>query len=281
MFLDAEKKLTLLGLLMSGITTTAVAQNITLLDQGNFFSTLNNNNPNLNGSFLVTEDITLPPYWTPVGTLDSPASLKFNGSNYVISGLNVVTTAAKTPTGLFGYLVDSWVHSVILDRPAVLSHGSRSETGAIAGRVLRSNITDNLIAGGSVGTRGDIGGSGQDRYAYAGGVTGSASLSRIERNLNNARVHTTGNRCHAGGVTGYQTTNCITSGNLNMGEISTRGRDADAGGVTAVQFTSTTSDNVNTGTVSTRGREADAGGATGRQRSSTTSGNLNMGAVRI
>ena len=192
MFLNAGKTLKLFGLFMLGVTTTTVVQSETLLDQSNFFSTLNNN-PNINGSFRVIEDITLTSSWTPVGTPGSPASLNFNGSYYVISGLNVETTAANTPTGLFGYLVDSWVHSVILHQPAVISHGDGSETGAIAGRVLRTNITGNIVTGGSVETYGDtVSPDDRSRYSYAGGITGSASSSRIENNLNNATVHTTG-----------------------------------------------------------------------------------------
>ena len=209
------------GWLALGIATTAVAQNETLLDQGNFAQLLNNSNPYLNSSFRVTGNITLPPSWIPVGTPGSPASLRFNGSYHALSGLNVETTAANTPTGLFGYLVDSWVHSVILNQPSVLSHGGGSETGAIAGRVLRTNITGNIVTGGSVETRGDAGSlSGQTRYAHAGGIIGSASLSRIENNLNNARVHTTEDYCHAGGITAYQG-NSTTSGNLNTGAVST------------------------------------------------------------
>ena len=220
MFLNAGRKLKFFGLLMLGITTTSVAQNTTFLNQENFARLLNNSNPDLNGgSYQVVEDITLPPSWTPVGTADSPASLKFNGSYRAIFGLNATTEGDNTPTGLFGYLVDSWVHSVILYQPYVLSDGKGSEAGAIAGRILRTNITGNLVTGGSVETRGDVGLlSGRARYSYAGGITGSASYSRIENNLNNAMVHTIGNFCHAAvGRGDFNKINSITSGNVNTG----------------------------------------------------------------
>ena len=281
MFLNAGKKLKLFGLLMLGITTTVVARDEILLNQDNFARLLNNSNPDLNGgSYQVVEDITLPLPWTPVGTPDNPASLRFNGSYHAIFGLNVETMEDNTPTGLFGYLVDSWVHSVIVHLPSVLSHGDASEAGPIAGRILRTNITGNLVTGGSVETRGDVGSlEGQEYYSYAGGIIGSASFSRIENNLNNATVHTIGNYCHAAGITARQD-NSTTSGNVNTGAVSTDGERADAGGATGAQFSSTTSGNVNTGAVSTDEERADAGGATGVQtEDSITSGNVNTGAV--
>ena len=275
MFPNIGRKTRLFGWLALGMMTTAVAQDEILLNQSSFAQLLSNNP---SGNFRVTEDITLSSPWTPVGTLDSPTSLNFNGSYHVISGLNVETTTANTPTGLFGYLVDSWVHGVILDQPAVLSHGDGSETGAIAGKILRTNITNNLVTGGTVETRGDVGSSGQARYAYTGGITGSASSSCIEGSLNSARVHTTGDRCYAGGVTGYQS-GSTTRSNLNTGAVSTDGFRAHAGGMTGYQEDSTTSGNLNSGAVSTVAEEAYAGGATGYQIGSTTSGNLNTGAV--
>ena len=282
MFLNAGNKLKLFGLLVLGITTTVAAQDEILLDQGNFARLLNNSNPDLNGSyFQVVEDITLPLSWTPVGTAASPASLNFNGSYRAISGLNAITEGDNTPTGLFGYLVDSWVHSVILYRPVVHSEGDRSEAGAIAGRILRTNITENLVTGGSVRTHGDVGSpEGQDHYSYAGGIIGSASFSRIENNLNNARVHTTGNYCHAGGVMGYQSS-CTTSGNINTGDVSSEGWKANAAGTTGHQEYSRTSNSMNTGDVSSEGDRADAAGTTGFQElRSTTSSNVNTGGVR-
>ena len=278
MFTKVRSRLS--GWLALGITTTVVAQNTILLDQSNFVYLLNNSNPDLNSNFRVIEDITLPPSWTPVGTPDSPASLRLNGSYHTLFGLNAITHGNNMPTGLFGYLVDSWVHGVILHQPVVLSHGNASEAGSIAGRALRTNITDNLVTGGAVETRGGIGSfSGQYRYSHAGGVTGSASSSRIENNLNNATVHTTGDYCHAGGTTGYQYFSSTTSGNLNTGAVGTVGRGAYAGGMTGDQSSSTTSGNLNTGAVRTVREHAYAGGTTGRQFSSTTSGNLNTGAV--
>ena len=223
MFLNAGNKLKLFCLLTLGITTTAVAQNdeqnVIFLDQSNFAELLSNSNPDINSRFRLIEDITLPPSWTPVGTPDSPASLNFNGSYHAIKGLNVETTATNAPTGFFGYLVDSWVYDVIVNRPSVISHGDGSETGVIAGRILRTNITGNIVTGGTVETHGDVGSSsGLTRYAYAGGLIGSASHSRIENNLNNATVSTEGNYCDAGGITAIQR-NSTTSGNLNRGAI--------------------------------------------------------------
>ena len=282
MFLDIGSKPGFFGLLALGIATTVVAQDVILLDQSNFVYLLNNSNPSLNGgSYQVTEDITLLPnwIWTPVGTEASPASLNFNGSYHVINGLRVETTTANTPTALFGYLVDSWVHSVILILPSVLSHGDGSETGTIVGKALRTNITDNLVIGGSVGSRGDTGSSfNLARYAYAGGITGSASHSRIENNLNNATVHTTGSRCYAAGVTANQE-HSTTSNNINMGDIRTTGSYADASGITALQTSSTTRNNINMGDIETTGSYADASGITAFQSSSTTSNNINMGDI--
>ena len=264
-----------LSLLTLGITTTAVGQDTIFLNQSNFVYLLNNSNPSISGgSFRVVEDITLPAswIWTPIGTADNPASLNFNGSYHAISGLNATTTGNNIPTGLFGYLVDSWVHHVLLDQPFVLSHGNGSEAGAIAGRILGTNIMDNLVTGGSVETRGSF-------RSYAGGLTGSADSSRIEDNLNNATVHTIGWHCYAGGATGFQSGSSTTIGNLNTGAVRTNGTYAHAGGVTGYQDHSTTSGNLNTRMVRTTGYGANAGGATGSQSNSTTSDNLNTGAI--
>ena len=281
MFLNAGNKLKLFGLLTLGITTTVVAQNTTLLNQDNFARLLNNSNPDLNGgSYQVVEDITLPLSWTPVGTPDNPASLKFNGSYHAIFGLNVETMEDNTPTGLFGYLVDSWVHSVIVHLPSVLSHGDASETGAIAGRILRTNITGNLVTGGSVETRGD-GEAPFDRkpYSYAGGLVGSGDSSRIENNLNNATIHTIGNHCSAAGTVGYQTGSTV-SGNLNLGTVKTEGTAANSGGLVGDQEVSKVRGNMNTGGVIATGTFSSSGGVAGGQGSSSmVSGNLNTGDV--
>ena len=213
-----------LGLLTLGITTTVVAQDTIFLNQTNFVYFLNNSNPGLNSDFRLVENITLPPSWswTPIGTSDNPATLRFNGSYHAISGLNVTTVENNTPTGLFGYLVDSWVHGVILDRIFVRSEGDASEAGAIAGRILRTNITENLVTGGTVETRGDINSPERnDHHSCAGGITGSASSSRIENNLNNAAVNTTGRFCYAGGIIGCQEYSTA-SGNVNTGNVSTK-----------------------------------------------------------
>ena len=115
--------LALAGLLVSGLSRAEVI----LLGQRNITDYLNNhNNRTLNGHFRQVENIDLSAYtpWEPVGTLARPMTLSFDGDGYLITGLNISTHQASTPTGLFGYLVDSWVKRVTLVRPFVLSQGS-------------------------------------------------------------------------------------------------------------------------------------------------------------
>ena len=271
------------SLLMACLYTspvTATNNDVQLLGQNNFTYYLNNSNPLINGTFQLVDDIELGNVtWVPVGTLNNPTMLTFDGNGHIISGLNVTTDGDSTPTGLFGYLVDSWIHSLSLKSPHVLSSGNGSPAGAVVGEMERSNVTDNISYLGQVSTEGDWL-SRPFSYSSAGGLVGwMKDFSRVENNLNTGAVSTNGGYVDAGGVVGYASSNSTTTGNLNTGAVSTNGSYADAGGAVGQASRSTTTGNLNTGAVSTNGRYADAGGVVGQAPRSTTTGNLNTGAV--
>ena len=243
-----------------------------LLDNDNFREYLNAENTT-NGTYQLIENIILTGPQSPIGSgsIEHPLRLELNGDGYSISGINVTTEAPNTPAGLFGFLVDSWVHHLFLDQPHILSTGDGSPAGAVVGEMTNSKVTDVINHQGVVRTEGDS--------SAAGGLVGRASSSTVSGNLNSGAVSTEDIAANAGGIVGTALSNSVVSGNLNTGAVSTMERYAFAGG--AVGWTSgTVSGNLNIGAVSTEGDAAFAGGTVGRAYSSSmVSGNLNIGAV--
>ena len=237
---------------------------------------------NRNDTYKLTADINLSDYtsWIPIGNQSHPFTGRLDGNGHSISGLNATTTTVDTPAGLFGYLKDGWIHNLFLDQPYILSINDGSPAGAIAGKMVHSNVTHVIKHLGSVETRGAQ--QLNSDNSTAGGLVGLAQDgSRIKNNLNTGPVSTTGIGADAGGVVGVAHTNSIVSGNLNTGSVRTTEDEAKAGGAVGVAHTnSTVSGNLNTGSVSTTHRFADAGGVVGvAHTNSPVSGNLNTGPI--
>ena len=301
-----------LGLLASVAVHSARSQEIYRLDNSNFTEYLNANNPT-NGTYELIGDITLTGTQNPIGSLHPPLSLTLNGNGHVISGLNVITEEVRTPAGLFGFLVNSWVHNLFLNQPAVLSTGNGSPAGAVVGEMVNSTVTDVINHLGTIKTDGRVSGVSdrdirypsagglvgwaRDRsrventlntgtvrtsgtYGFAGGAVGEAVNSRVSGNLNTGTVRTSGYAAFAGGAVGYAWGNSRVSGNLNTGTVRTSGNLAFAGGAVGYAWNNPrVSGNLNTGTVGTNGQDAEAGGAVGAADDSMVSGNLNTGSV--
>ena len=237
---------------------------------------------NRNGTYKLTADINLSDYtpWVPIGSRSHPFTGRLDGNGHSISGLHATTTTVDTPAGLFGYLKDGRIHNLFLDQPYILSTSDGSPAGAIAGKMVHSNVTHVINHRGSVETRGAQFQDGD--YSPGGGLVGLAQGgSQVRNNLNTGLVRTIGRVAHAGGGVGFAHSNSPVSGNLNTGPVSTNGEWARAGGaVGEASDYSHVSGNLNTGPVSTNGEWAHAGGGVGFAHSnSPVSGNLNTGPV--
>ena len=255
-----------LGLLASVAVHSARSQEIYRLDNSNFTEYLNANNPT-NGTYELIGDITLTGTQNPIGSLQPPLSLTLNGNGHVISGLNVITEEVRTPAGLFGFLVNSRVHNLFLNQPAVLSTGDGSPAGAVVGEMDNSTVEDVINYNGTVKTDGERSGVPSNyHFSDAGGLVGRArDRSRVENTLNTGTVRTNKGRANAGGAVGKASLSSTVSGNLNTGTVRTSGLYADAGGAVGhADNSSSVSGNLNTGTVRTIGQYADAGGRWGR-----------------
>ena len=248
----------------------------------NNFSRIIRLNPS--GNYQLVEDIILTEPHIPIGNLFSPFTGTLDGQGHVIKGLNAITTADNTPAGLFGFIKNARVRRLMLDRPYVLTTGSGSPAGAVAGEMEHSNVTNTVIHRAQVETRGDIKKGNKWRYSSAGCIAGwMKSESRVENNLAIGSTRTNGSRGYAAIGVGYMITNSLFYGNQIIGDARTNGRYAAAAGgaVGWVKNRSRVSRNLVIGDVSMNGSYAAAGGAVGWvENNSRVSRNLAIGDVR-
>lgn len=167
--------------------------------------------------------------WTTIGIYKTsttyPFKGYFDGKDLKVDGLKI--TKDSEVTGLFGYVVDAKISNVNLINADITCNKGIQESfaGVLAGKVVRttvSNVTTNgtiVSKGGTVG--GIIGG------AFSGGTS---SISSCENN-----VTVTSSMEYAGGIIGgnketknqiVNITNCINKGNISSREY--------AGGITGI-----------------------------------------------
>ncbi|MDD7714449.1 MAG: hypothetical protein PUJ84_00825 [Mollicutes bacterium] len=167
--------------------------------------------------------------WTTIGIYKTattcPFKGYFDGKNLKVDGLKIAKDSEVT--GLFGYVVDAKISNINLINADVTCNKGIQESfaGVLAGKVVRttvSNVTANgtiVSKGGTVG--GIIGG------AFGGGTS---SISNCESN-----VTVTSSMDYAGGIIGgnkeasnqiVNITNCINKGNISSREY--------AGGITGI-----------------------------------------------
>lgn len=190
--------------------------------------------------------------WTPIGsTASTPFKGNFDGQGYTVSG---VQSTAGTGRGLFGYVENATIENLNVTGPSNKTIKATSYAGGIAGRAIKSTIS-NCSYNGNVQTTGSYAGGIVGRIEgstivncvaggtvqsdnYGGGICGSmvknGDGSRIENCASNMDI--LGNSS-IGGIAGYNSnstvTNCINAGNVsgttnNVGGIVGYVTDEDA-----------------------------------------------------
>jgi hypothetical protein len=192
---------------------------------------------NLNGRYVLTDNIALTGEWTPLGNGNNTANYftgTFDGNGYTISGLAI--SGSNQYSGLFGYVSGATIQNLGLEDVAIdvsfnnniyagglAGYATAATTATTAGTAPTSTLTiENCFVTGSVAA--ESASSNGSHVSYAGGLVGylaaavsgngtTAIQSRGEATAllahcaNWARVESavasTTYTAYAGGLTGY------------------------------------------------------------------------------
>ena len=168
-------------------------------------SQLNQMREHLNAHFVLTANIALgtAPWnsnagWIPVGSKSAPFTGSLNGNGFAISGLKI-NRPDSTGNGLFGYAVQAAIKNIVISNADIRG---KNCTGALAGQIISTQITD-------INATGTVSGTGE----YTGGVVGNASESVVINCISGVNV--SGFR-FTGGVAGAGSAeNCSASGSIS------------------------------------------------------------------
>jgi len=143
----------------------------------------------LQGRYVLTADIDLPPGWIPIGCAGHPFAGEFDGRGYIIRGLDM---------GLFGYVQDAKISNVIIQDAQIKLEDENAPAGILAAVAVDSIIENVAIKGGSISGGGEVGGivglfQGSGRIAdskssavvegtTAGGIAGKAHGHELKTN---------------------------------------------------------------------------------------------------
>lgn len=214
----------------------------------------------LNGSYELTNNITLSGEWTPIGTEANTFKGVFNGKNFTISGLTI--NSSNNYIGLIGILDGGRVENV---KFANVSINGGSDVGAAVGRIINNGTVSGVeVLSGSVSSSGK----------RVGGIVGSIKAYGTVKDCSNAAT-VTASIYNAGGIVGaaYYTVNnqeMYVKGCTNTGEISGPLCVGGIVGLSAANISNCT----NSGAVS--GNGTSIGGIVGEQKTyGSVSGNIN------
>ena len=262
---------------VSMISPLLQAEDITLLNNSNFAKYINADHP-VNGSYWLTEPIDLSKFnqWKPVGNESVPFSVKLYGNYKAINGLNITDNSDNAYSGLFGYLVDSWVERLFIDKPAIEVTGSRIAAGAVAGKVESTTITEVINHSGKISASGI--------FFNVGGIVGEASNSILSNNLATGTETIIGKFGKSGGIVAYAEDHSMIKSNQVTGKIVTGCTYCEIGGIagTIIEGTSL-NNNLHIGLMEStlQANGTDYGGIVGRASdASTINSNLNSGAIK-
>jgi hypothetical protein len=199
----------------------------------------------LDGSYELTADITLPGAWIPIGTADAPFTGILAGNGHMIDGLNIDYTNLpddqRDSVGLFGVIDNgSRIDDLTIKVDSITGN---SHAGGVAG-IIRSSgndvtkIVDVRVVKGNA--PGSITVNGSDE-AYAGGIAGyQGSNVSVISSTNEADINVTGKNAYGGGISGYAQGSVIggspESWTENSGKITVTATEEGYGGGIAGRY---------------------------------------------
>ncbi|UYM16449.1 hypothetical protein [Endozoicomonas euniceicola] len=249
------------------------------MNHNNFIQYINADHP-VPGSYYLTESIDLSEFdqWKPVGNESAPFSVKLKGNYKIISGLKITGKLNNAFSGLFGYLVNSQVERLIIDRPVIEETGRSAAVGAVAGMVKNTTVKEVINHSGKTGTTGNS--------AHAAGIVGIAShYSTITDNLATGAVYTKGRDSFSGGIAASVLAHSSVLGNLYTGKVTGAVYSSSSGGIAGkLSGHSSAKNNLHTGAITSMSpvSSSDYGGIVGCAKgASTITSNLNSGSLQL
>lgn len=173
---------------------------------------------NLNGSYVLTQDITLTGEWTPIGTSDNPFKGTLNGQGHTIIGLTM-GNGANDNQAFFGFTNGATVKNIGFTSAVVKGHNQAAIVVAQATSSTLSNIYVSGVVTGRdhVGTiAGDARGAADNHTTITNCVSTAAALSTEHQ---------------GGGIAGW-TNNSTFSYNIAYGAVTAPSNGA--GGITGM-----------------------------------------------
>jgi len=160
---------------------------------------------NLSGNYILMDDITLSPGWTPIGTEDAPFTGILDGNGFTISGLSQTWTSdedSQLSLGLFGMVKGAAIRNLKVSGSLAVDTDEKYRDqygwlymGGIAGQAENSVFTNCIT---------DVAISDDDLshcyYHAMGGVVGQAESSTIQYCYNLNEMYSLGEAC--GGIVG-------------------------------------------------------------------------------
>lgn len=172
----------------------------------------------LNGSYVLTQDITLSGEWTPIGTSDNPFKGTLNGQGHTIKGLTMGNGDTDNQA-FFGFTNGATVKDIGFTSAVVKGHNQAAIVVAQATSSTLSNIYVSGVVTGRdhVGTiAGDARGTTENRTTITNCVSTAAALSTEHQ---------------GGGIAGW-TNNSTFSYNIAYGAVTAPNNGA--GGITGM-----------------------------------------------
>ena len=166
---------------------------------------------NLTRPFCLTNDITMPANWTPIGTETAPFKGQLYGNGYKIRNLTVKIKQGTTKVyaGLFGFTDDVSTSSKALVRDLWLENVNINITGTTtptSSTVYVGALSGLGMTGRNVITSGNITIDNNSKENYAGGINGAYARNGLVNAINNVNLNiksaNTANNYYVGGALG-------------------------------------------------------------------------------
>ena len=211
-------------------TLTASAQKVEISDEAGLRAIADN----LQGSYVLTADITLTSEWSPIGSdagNNDPSSSfqgEFDGAGHTINGLKV---GGGSDIGFFGHTWNAYIHDVKFINANVGAYGNGNRAGIVVGNAHNTEIDKVFTAGVVNGSDhvGSIAGDTHDNSVVtnclstvavwssgyqAGGIVGDNDSGTIENNLFLGQAYAGNSWNGCGGIAGINEGNLTASNNF-------------------------------------------------------------------